>query len=314
MIKKLLAKSKLICKVYKKYKERNNFKTKYKFIDRRTGKKSLCYILAGYKEFLWDEVFGRVKKYIPSSIDVCILSSGIYSDKLNRIAEVNGWSYLSTKRNNVCVAQNVLFRMCDNIDFYYKLDEDIFVTENYFEKLKDCYDKVCEDGMYVPGIVCPMIPINGFSYVEVLKRFNAVDAYEKMFGKVKYCAGPEQQIECNPSVAKFMWGENGYLPSIDSMNKTLNNDEFSYTVCPIRFSIGAIMFASDTIKKIGGFTASKIGNDLGIDEVQILSLAYNYSLTTIVSKNTLVGHLSFGKQNATMKEYYENNKDLMFKS
>lgn len=160
MIKKLLAKSKLICKVYKKYKERNNFKTNYKFIDRRTGKKSLCY----------------------------------------------------------------------------------------------------------------------------------------------------------PSVAKFMWGENGYLPSIDNMNKTLNNDEFSYTVCPIRFSIGAIMFTSDTIKKIGGFTASKIGNDLGIDEVQILSLAYNYSLATIVSKNTLVGHLSFGKQNAIMKEYYENNKDLMFKS
>ena len=36
----------------------------------------------------------------------------------------------------------------------------------------------------------------------------------------------------------------------------------------------------------------------------------NNSKAIIVSNNTLVGHLSFGKQNIKMEKYFEENKDI----
>ena len=46
----------------------------YKFEDRRKNCKKLCMVLSGYKDFLWDSVFGRLKKFVPEDIDICILS------------------------------------------------------------------------------------------------------------------------------------------------------------------------------------------------------------------------------------------------
>lgn len=76
LIKKILKKNKKFMTWYRNHKENKKTKTKYKFIDRRTSNNSLCYILAGYKPYLWGEVFARIKKYVSNNIDVCILSSG----------------------------------------------------------------------------------------------------------------------------------------------------------------------------------------------------------------------------------------------
>ena len=312
MIKNLLKKNKFLMNIYRNIKQKRYFKSKYTFIDRRTENKALCYILAGYKDFLWDELFSRIKNFVPNDIDVCVLSPGMFNEKLNKIAEQNGWSYLSVKRNNVCVAQNLLFKLFDNVELFYKLDEDIFVTRYYFEELKNCYTKTKNEGRYFPGIVCPLIPINGFAHVEILKRFAAIEEYEKRFEQVKYASGPNRMIENNPEVAKFMWGEGGYIPKLDIMAESLKKDKFDYVVCPIRFSIGAIMFDRELLSCMGYFNVPKKGNGLGYDEDQIASLAVRHSKAIIVSKNTIAGHLSFGKQNAVMKNYYLDNKKDMF--
>lgn len=68
---------------------------KCKWFNRQKNKKKLCIILAGYKSFLYDTVFDRVERYIPSDIDVCIVSSGVFDKKLYDIAEKNQWSYLT---------------------------------------------------------------------------------------------------------------------------------------------------------------------------------------------------------------------------
>jgi hypothetical protein len=85
--------------------------------------------------------------------------------------------------------------------------------------------------------------------------------------------------------------------------------EFAFSVCPIRFSIGAILFERDTWKDMGYFYVDK-SNGMGRDEVQLCSLAMTVSKAIIVSENTLVGHFSFhnpwGNSNTTeiMKEYF----------
>ena len=51
------------------------------------------------------------------------------------------------------------------------------------------------------------------------------------------------------------------------------------------------------------------GNGMGADEVQICGYAMINSKPIVVSENTCVGHLSFGKQNKTMESYFLEHKD-----
>ena len=299
----------------KKIKDNNqrkrNLTMNYKFENRKKDKNKVCFILAGYKEFLYDVIFERILKFIPEDVEICLLSSGKYSQILSEIAEKNNWSYLSTKRNNVSLIQNVAITIFNKADYIYKLDEDIFITENYFENLFKTYQECQKNGDYRVGFVAPIIPINGFGNMLVLERFEKLEYYTNKFEKPLYAAGRDRMVESNPEVAKFFWGKDKILPNIDEMNKIFNNDKFGYVACPIRFSIGAILFTRKFWENMGMFKVHR-GSGMGSDEEQICSYCIKSSQAIIVSKNSLVGHLSFGKQNKPMKEYFETNKNNFF--
>lgn len=292
---------------YKKIEMKNNLTNKYKFEDRKNNKEKACFILAGYKEFLYDSVFTRVKKYVPDDVDVCILSSGKHSEKLSKIAKCNNWSYLSTTRNNVALIQNVAINVFSNAKYIYKIDEDIFITKNFFDTTLKTLEYCKEKSNFFPGIVAPTIPINGFANMIILERFNLKQVYEEKFEQPKCAAGNKRMIENNPKVAKFFWGDENYLPSIDKIDEELNKDKFDFVPCPIKFSIGAILFERELWKDMGMFHVGS-GAGMGNDEKQICTYCMLASRPIIVSKNTAVGHLSFGPQNKEMKEYYLNRK------
>jgi hypothetical protein len=109
-------------------------------------------------------------------------------------------------------------------------------------------------------------------------------------------------IEQNPETAKYFWGV-GDIPHLDMLDAWLGKQEFSFSLCPIRFSIGAIFFKREIWEKMGYFKVKR-GTNMGQDEIQICSLAMTVSRAIIVSENTVVGHLSFGKHNEAMKEYF----------
>ena len=50
-------------------------------------------------------------EYLNDEMDICIVSSGLYSDRLSEIAKKYGWSYLSTKRNSVTLTQNTAIKL-----------------------------------------------------------------------------------------------------------------------------------------------------------------------------------------------------------
>lgn len=293
-------------KLYEKNKKLTN---KYLFENRKQNKRKVCFVLAGYKPFLYEIVFKRIKKYATKDMEVCILSSGVYSEELSNIAKENNWSYISTKQNNVSLIQNVAINLFDKAEYIYKLDEDIFITQNYFETLMKTLNECEEVGEYKVGFVAPTIPINGFGHLNILKRFNLVEYYTKNYEKPLYAAGRDMKVEDDPSVAKFFWGENNLLPQLDEMNKVLQSDKFDYVPCSIRFSIGAILFKRKFFEDMQMFLVKKTSG-LGDDEKQICEYCINTSQSIIVSKNVVVGHLSFKNQNAAMKEYFLNNKNI----
>ncbi|KRK86066.1 hypothetical protein FC99_GL001813 [Levilactobacillus koreensis JCM 16448] len=305
-IKRMLKKIDWIYRAHKKWKYRN-------YIDKHAivhlaenidGKDKVAVILAGYKEELWEEVFRRISSFLPKDYDVCIVSSGKYSEQLLEIARNNGWTYISLKRNNVCAALNTAISYFSSGKYFLKIDEDIFISEHTVKNLELAY---CSSSLeYNPGFMAPLIPINGFGYVEILKRFGCIRDYNHRFGDIRYSAGSDTQVESNPEVAKYLWKIKG----LDQMDDELNQDEFNQVSCPIRFSIGIIYFERSLWEDMDGFYVTPRGNGLGLDEEQIDTFCMLKSRPMMVSKNSIAGHLGFGKQNQEMYNFYRNNKNI----
>lgn len=288
--------------------EADKFDYHGKFIDRSKGKDRLCIVLAGYKDYLYEPVFSRIQKFAPDDMDFCVVTSGKFDPEIDLICKNNDWSYLSTEENNVSLVQNVAIKLHPNANYIFKLDEDIFITEGYFANLMRAYQH-SKDGKFFPGVMAPLIPINGYCHVRILEKLGVTNEYEKRYGEVKYAAGPKRPVENSSDVAKFFWGNEGVIPDIDTMNKMFFDEPIEERAVPIRFSIGAILFERSLWEDMGYFEVDRSTVSLGRDESQMCSYCCVHSRPIMVSENVLVGHFSFGPQNSEMKDYYFQNRD-----
>jgi hypothetical protein len=281
--------------------------TNFGFTDRRKGLGKVCFVLSGYKEFLWDSVFERLRRFVPDDVEVCILSSGVYSGQLESIATDNGWSYLHTALNDLTLVQNIALYLFDQAEWVYKMDEDIFLTDKCFEKMYGTYVRILDKEPYHVGFVGPLIPINGYGYIHILRKYSKLDKYEELFERARFGGSTKHQLENKPEAATFMWGAGSGLPYIDEMNR---DAEFSdeYGVCGVRFSIGFILYKREFWQLINGYGMSGT-TDLGRDERELCSNSVERSNAMIVAHNTVVGHFSFGSQTEVMKEFYHKNPE-----
>ena len=315
-IKKILRESFATKRIYSFLKEKkdkkiteNKFKYHGNFIDRSKDHDKLCIILAGYKEYLYDDVFGRIRAIIENDIDVCVISSGLYSEKLASICEVNRWSYLSTKENDVGLVQNVAICKHPNAKVIFKLDEDIFITDGYFSKMIAAYHHA-QRGDYNPGIVAPLLLVNGYASLRILEKEKKRDEFERRFGNIRYAAGSDQTIESNSKAARFMWGEENIISSLDELNRKYALEEQIEYPCPIRFSIGAILFMRELWEEMGYFDVDRNAkNMMGKDERKMCAYCCLNSFPIMVSENIVVGHFSFGAQTEGMKQYYNDHPE-----
>jgi glycosyltransferase involved in cell wall biosynthesis len=277
------------------------------FTDRKRDLSRVCFVLSGYKEFLWDGVFGRLKRFVPDDVEVCILSSGVYSEKLETIAEDNGWSYLHTALNDLTLVQNIALYIFDRAEWVYKMDEDMFLTDKCFEKLYGTYERILDEEPYHVGFVAPLIPMNGYGYIHLLRKYDGLSEYERLFETAKFGGLKTHQLECNPAAARFMWGAGSGLPFLDEMNRDCAGSD-KYGVCGVRFSIGFILYRRGFWEEIGWYGVSGTV-DLGRDERELCYNSIIRSNAMIVAHNTVVGHFSFGPQTEAMKEFYHDNPE-----
>lgn len=290
---------------------------KHDFIDRRRFQNKVLFVLTGYKEFLWKDVFDRLEKYISADIEVCILSSGLKSDRLAKLAEKNGWSYLSTAYNSVTMIQNIAMNYYKNADWFYKLDEDIFLTEGTLDSMMRTFITAQEQEPYNIGVVAPLIPLNGYGYMRVLDKLDLRDQYEKKFDKVLSGGYPDKKIESDIAAAAFMWGATGEIPKLDELNRKFGSSHHSdhseeYSFCNVRFSIGCILYNKEFWNKMGGaypYGTSRFG-DVGEDEVHLCARTILKSHILVIDESSVVGHFSFGAQTEGMKEYYATRHEL----
>lgn len=286
-------------KITKNWTRRLNFGGSYTFIDRSKGSQRLLIVLAGYKEFLWPFTLDRLTKFVPSDIDVCILSAGLYSAPLAELAERHGWSYLYTKANKVSLVQNLAIAAHKEAKWIYKLDEDIFISEGFFDSLLEGYLRSKKEGLYNPGFCSPILNVNGYSYINLLKIIGAEDEYRDKFGELKRAAH-NIKAHSDPEAAKWLWQKS--LP-FDEVASYVRSQPFNYSAAPHQFSIGAILFERELWETVGGLRTSLHEGVLGIDEEYLCKDCIALSRPIVVIHNLFAGHFSFGPQEPAMKAY-----------
>lgn len=304
-------------KYYKKNSEKNSVENcnfihsyKYSFIDRSKGSDKLCYILSGYKPILWEYIFKRINNYKISDMDVCVISAGLFSQELYDICENYGWSYLHTEENNPLPAENTAIFLHPNAELIFKLDEDIFITEDYFNNMIEAYNHAKLTYPYHIGGVAPLIPLNSYGCCRILEKLKLAETFESLFYKPFYGVGEDgsdvYSVMSN-KIARFMWGEGGYIPSIDYMNDKFKSEDRIEKPCPVHFSIGAILFSRTIWHEMLSFDLVDKSDPSGLDERIFTTFCAVNSRPLLVSENIVVGHFSYGNQFKSMCEYLDNH-------
>jgi len=155
----------------------------------------------------------------------------------------------SQEVNQVSVIQNSIISKLKR-DLYIKLDDDIFVTENWYSSFINVYERNKED----ISIGSVIIPINGFGWKSFLEIMNYKEEFNSKFKGIKLVQGcTEPAVWNNDKVCEFIW--NKCIPLEHTTEKFLKmqNNNFIDFIVPHRYSIGAIVFSHEFWEKMGGW-------------------------------------------------------------
>ncbi len=291
----------------KRIARRRRVRSKFRFENRQSGSNQMLILVCGYKQILWPAFFERIESFILNSIDICIVCPGFDEHaELEEIARNKDYSILLCNQNKLSIAQNIAIQAHANAELIFKLDEDIIITEHFVEGMLNMKNSFEKNSIYEAGFYAPLININGYSYHRVLHLLSQTDEYEAKFGKaVSRCVDlPAWE---DGEAAEFLW--NIITPIDETAQKLYKNGE-TYTICPHRFSIGAMMFTRRFWEDIDYFRDAPSGY-LGLEEIQVAEYCARECKQIVVSEEVLVGHFSFGPQYEHMLKVLKNQPKLL---
>ena len=183
-----------------------------------------------------------------------------------------------------------------------KIDEDIFIGEQFIEGLFATRAFAEAKNRHRIGVVAPLLNVNGFSYRLLLEELGIQGDYEKQFGAAMQACGGIPAFQ-DGNAAKWIWEHS--LP-FDEIASLISKRPVDYHIVPHRFSIGAILFQRALWERMGHFKVPYGGAILGIDESQLCHHCFNSANQLIVANNVFAGHWSFGPQAPIMNEQVQH--------
>lgn len=287
----------------------------YTFVDRRKGAENLMLVLAGFQPFYWDVILARVKKaqeQFGEELDVCVcLPKGVDGafDKLKGKCEKYDWSLLDIHKDLLAQAQNTAIMLHPNAKWIFKIDEDIIVPPNFFSGLKHSYLNLEKDDSkyYDIGFMGPLINLNGCGTPVFLKSIGKVEDFDKKYGKfhVDGINFDHSPVHGSGDFATDVWKES--MPFDSKASEIAEKNEGSTTICPSRFSIGAMLFTRYFWNHINGFQVGTIGA-MGVEEIQVNNWCQTNFYGIYLANDVLCGHLGFFGQKKACREFFEEHK------
>ncbi|MCW0202496.1 MAG: hypothetical protein OJI74_11545 [Rhodanobacter thiooxydans] len=271
---------------------------------------SLIVILAGYKPRLWPLTLRRIAKYAPRSAAVCVVTAGKFDRDLEKFCGERGWCYMSVSKNKTGLALNKAVALHPAAKWIYKIDEDVFIADGFFDDLRAGYEYIQSEGLHNPGFCAPLLNVNGISYLTFLERIGATEDYHERFGEIRVsCSGVHAHYD--PEAASWLWRRS--LP-FDPLARRFRQFEPSLVPDPImigsRFSIGAILLQRDFLDAIGGFRSTWREGILGVDESALCVACVEQSRPMFYLRNVFAGHFSFFPQERGMMEAWPELEQL----
>lgn len=284
---------------------KHNFRGRYDATFRKSGSSTLLVIAAGYKPGLFRSTLSRVRKFAPKEWDVCVCCAGLDSADIRRICEENGWSYLTTRSNKISLPQNIAIANHPEAEIIIKMDEDIFLAEGTLPGLVLALEQAESLGMHRPGIISPLLNVNGYSSRIFLEKLGRLQEFESRFGPcIQACV--ETPVWQNAEAARFLW--EATLP-FESTARSLAESAPAFSACPHRFSIGCFVLRREFWQTMEGFTVPPKGV-LGIEEVDIGVYCHVHSRPILIAHHLLAGHAGFGHQMKVMEPWIAAQAEL----
>lgn len=304
---------KIVNVLNKKIERSRSFTNNYVFDNRQKKSENLILIVAGFQPYYWDEVFSRVQysaDIFAEGIDVCVcIPQGLPEAKsiLQEKCKKLGWSCLYLKRDLLAQAQNVAIKLHPAANYIFKIDEDILLSKDYFYRLKKAYLNVKGKIPYPIGFMGPLINVNAYCSLQFLKSIGALEEYENRFGAYEVHGWEDDshnKIHKSPEVGEFLWEKSTPFDQMAEHISNINNGKFSLS--PVRYSIGAILFTRSFWDSIGFFKVGGLKN-MGVEETQVCAFCMVHFFPIVVAEDVFVGHLGFYSQKEACRKFLEKN-------
>lgn len=296
------------------------FAEKYVFDNRSHDAENLIMVLMGFQPYYWDGVIERVKRNVEQfdeTIDVCLCVPCGASENVPQIvrdlARVNNFSYLYIEDDLLAQVQNTAIKLHPNAKWIFKIDEDIIISDNYFNKMKKTWSRATHESYYPIGFVSPLINLNAGGFRIFLESIDQWNDFSARFPSQHYWSGDMlgDYVHKNTSVAMYIWEKS--VPFDDVAKSIDETNRGEYSICPIRMSIGAIMFTRDKWEEWKYFEVAGIGA-MGREEEQICAHTINNMQVIIIAEDVFAGHLGFyWQKEKCLKFYTEHINDIKHK-
>lgn len=283
-----------------------NFQGRFALEKRGADRSRLLVIGAGYKPSLAPIMLNRVENVLPAGWDVCVCCAGRDDMKLKDLCAQRRWSYLTTKKNQISLAQNQAIARHPAARIIVKMDEDILLARNTLEGLVSGLELCEKEGPFHPGVLAPLLNVNGYTARILLERLGKLTEFEGRFGPCRQ-ACLETPVWREPEAAKFLWE---VVQPFDQTVQMLAEDPPTFSACPHRFSIGCFAIRREFWDAMQGFTVAPEGA-LGIDEIDLCAYGHAVSKPLVVAHHLLVGHVGFGHQMPLMEKWIVKNAEML---
>jgi len=211
-------------------------------------------LIVNDRPYILPEVLSRIMKYTDwDNFELWILEN--YASK--SVKKIIGafkrkYPFINVYEQNfnqISVIQNEIISKLKR-EIYIKLDDDIFVTENWTKGFVNVINRHIDD----VSIGSVVIPINGFSWKIFLEVMGLKAEFKRKFPNIEIIQGcTEPAVWSDSEVAKFIWEYS--LPMEDVSKQFIEKvgAKIEDFVVPYRYSIGAISFTHDLWERMGGW-------------------------------------------------------------
>lgn len=303
---------KIVDRFHKYLSKRRLFTNKYIYDNRSKKSENLFIIIAGFQPYYWEAVFERVlknQKDFKEPIDICVCIPEGIGDSCNvlrKICKDNDWSYLYIDKDMLSQVQNIAIKLHPYANWIFKIDEDIILSDNYFDKLKKAHIKASNESNYQVGFIGPIININAAVFTKFLSSIGKLDEFQMRFGPIKVnLKNPNDIIHKSPDAAEYIWNQSIPFDEVARHIERVNSNKQS--IVPVRYSIGAILFTRSYWERIGYFKVGCYG-DMGVEEVQVCGFNNTQFMPTYVAEDIFVGHLGYYSQKKRCKDFFESHQ------